>query len=109
MRKRAAPEEAPESAGPLFEAPPHNGTAMSKAAAESVESRAATMRGQILAFIRSRGEIGATREDCEIALEMRGSTVRPRVVELLRFGTVKELEATRATSSGRQAAVLVAT
>lgn len=107
MGKRYAPEEAPGYA-PLFD-PPHNGTPTSKAAAKSIESRAATMRGRILAFVRSRGEIGALREDIEIALDMNGSTVRPRVLELIRFGTLKELEATRATSSGRQATVLVAT
>ena len=78
------------------------------AAAKSVEGKAATMRGKILAFVRSRGALGATREDVEIALEISGSTVRPRVLELIHFGTVKETDATRATESGRQAAVLVA-
>jgi len=88
--------------------PPHNGTPTSRAAARSVRESAGAMRSRVYECIALSGAVGQTREDIEIALEMSGSSVRPRVVELLKLGRVRELkDVTRATSSGRQARILV--
>lgn len=108
MSKRFGPEDPDPSAGPLFE-PPHNHTATSRAAAASMRESANECRERVYEFIVGCGVNGTTREEVEIGLEMSGSTVRPRVVELLRVGKVYEREGvTRATESGRQAAILVA-
>lgn len=115
MTKRRGPEsDFEENGGPLFDLsgngrhllPVHNGTPTSIAAAESIRPHAETQRHKILEFVRTRDEIGATREDIELALEMNGSTVRPRVLELIARGLLRETDVTRATSSGRQAVVL---
>lgn len=108
MSKRYAPEEVFDEDLGMF-APPHNGTATSKAAAKEIRPSADTLRTQVYEFIALCGENGATREEIEIGLEMSGSTVRPRVVELLRAGRIRPVpETTRATESGRQAEILVA-
>jgi hypothetical protein len=106
--KRHGPEEVFDR-NPLFD-PPHNGTPTSKAAAQEIRHTADNLRARVYEFIALCGENGATREECEIGLEMPGSTVRPRVVELMKAGKVREVpDVTRATESGRQAAILVAT
>jgi hypothetical protein len=80
----------------------------SKAAAEAVEPRAKTLRANVLAFIRARGSHGATDAEIQSALFMDGSTERPRRVELLEPGLIRQ-RGTRPTASGRQAAVWIAT
>lgn len=117
MSRRHGPEDYSYDDTPLFSVigarrvriqPPTNGTATSAAAAASVRESAETMRGRVLEYIRLCGENGATREEIELGLDMPGSTVRPRVVELMKLRRVCERpDVTRATSSGRQAAILV--
>ena len=80
----------------------------SKAAAKAIEPSAEVLRGQVLAYIRSQGERGATDEEIQQALEMQGNTERPRRGELVEAGLVKKSDATRKTSSGRAASVWVA-
>ena len=105
MSKRYGPEEQLEH--DMFSPPPHNRTATSAAAARSMDSSVSILRQKVYDYIVSTYEIGATREDIEIVLEMNGSTVRPRVLELLRAGKIFEVEGTtRATTSGRQAMIL---
>lgn len=88
---------------------PHNGTATSIAAAESVAPvRAKTLRSAVLAFIQARGEIGATREEIEHFLDVSGNAIRPRVWELIMAGEVRGTDKTRKTTCGRAAEVLVA-
>lgn len=107
---------------PLFgdEAPPHNGTTTSRAAADGARGHAHADRVRILAYLVAQGDHGATREEIEAALTMNGNTVRPRVAELLReeriwhrFGQEEPLLTepgnTRPTRSGDPASVLVAT
>lgn len=107
MARRVGPEETFDPC-PLFDAP-HNGTPTSKAAATAIRPSADTLRAQVLEYVRLCGENGATREEVEIGLEMSGSTVRPRVVELMNRGLLREREnATRGTESGRQARILLA-
>lgn len=79
----------------------------SQAAAEAIRPSAATLRMQVLGYIVARGDEGATDDEIQIALGIEGSTQRPRRVELLDRGLVKDSGATRATRKGRQAAVWV--
>jgi hypothetical protein len=109
MGRRFGPEETFSEDLGMFE-PPHNGTTTSKAAATAIKPTSDNLRARVLDYIASCGESGAIREEVEIALEMSGSTVRPRVLELLKAGKIRELDGvTRATESGRQAVILTAT
>lgn len=63
-------------------------------------------RARILAYLRACGEVGATDEQIQEALDLSGNTERPRRGELLTSGQVQAV-GTRATQSGRQAAVWV--
>lgn len=83
---------------------PHNGTATSLAAAESMEGHAAKQRREVLNYLRDCAD-GATREEIERGLGMSGNSVRPRVWELRRMGLVKQV-GQRPASSGRLAYVL---
>lgn len=80
----------------------------SRAAAESLPtSSTATQRMRVLDCIREAGSRGRT--DCEIQdlLGMQGNTQRPRRLELLDRGLIRNSGETRKTSSGRKAAVWV--
>ncbi len=89
---------------PLFQ--PHSET--SRAAWLESRPTAAVLRGVILAYIESRGENGATDEEIQAALMMPGNTERPRRVELVEGGWVRDVGARRATRAGRRAVVWVA-
>ncbi len=79
----------------------------SRAAAESVEpATAAAHRRRVLEYVSNRHD-GATREEIELATGLSGNTVRPRVVELIHAGSLRESNVTRKTRSGRNAAVLL--
>lgn len=81
----------------------------SVAAAEAAKPLAATYRAILLEHIRSRGIQGVTDEEAQIDLGMDQNTQRPRRVELVRAGLVRDSGRTRRTRSGRQAVVWVAT
>lgn len=84
---------------------PHNSTATSIAAADSISpEKAATQRERILMFVKSQG--GATRDEIEVGLNMAGNTVRPRVWELVRAGRLIESSEQRPTRAGCKAKVL---
>ena len=54
----------------------------SVAAAQSMAGEsAARLRMAVLAFVRGRGPMGATREEIERGLGLSGNTVRPRCCE----------------------------
>lgn len=82
-------------------------SATSKAAAENIESKAATLRAKVLNFIRRQGAQGATDEEIQRALRMPGNTQRPRRRELEQMSRIADSGITRPTSSGRQAVVWV--
>lgn len=86
---------------------PHNATATSQAAAEAIEPRAGTLCAQILAYIRSRGDDGATNDEIVEALGLRLQTVCARCNELWHARWIKKSGRTRKTSSGSEAAVWV--
>jgi DNA-binding IclR family transcriptional regulator len=85
--------------------PPHNGTATSRAAANEIEPFAGRLRADVLIFLRSRGEEGATADEIEQSSGIAGNTIRPRLIELKRLGLVQQTSATRPTRSGRKAVV----
>ena len=84
---------------------PHNGTQTSKDAAADIRAHAHTLRAKVLAFIASRGTYGAITQEIELALDMPGNTVRPRIVELREHGAIEDAGFTRKTHSGRKAQV----
>jgi len=70
---------------PLFQ----KASPTSKAAWENVADKS-TKRGRVCQFIRDQGTHGATDKEIQVALEMRGSTQRPRRVELVHQGMVRD-------------------
>lgn len=87
---------------------PHNGTPTSVAAAISIEPISGTQRRAIHEWLCGRPD-GATRQEIEQGTGVDGSAVRPRVLELIGMGLVRETARTRATTSGRMAVVLEVT
>lgn len=71
--------------------------------------RAGSQRWRVLEALRERGARGATRDELELMLRLGGSTVRPRVWELLHGGWIRETERTRPTRLGNEAHVLTLT
>jgi len=84
---------------------PHSAT--SKAAAKGVQSKNETLRSKVYRFIEVSGRYGATDDEIQDFLGLEGSTERPRRVELVEQGKVKDGGKTRATRSGRKATVWV--
>lgn len=86
-------------------APYVRGSETSAAAAASMtpETMSALQR-RVLEFISSRGEEGATDEECQRELGMNPSTQRPRRGELANAGLIVE-SGTRLTASRRRATV----
>jgi hypothetical protein len=80
----------------------------SREAAESIKPDASELRRRVLAYLRGRGEDGATDEEMQDALGMGGSTQRPRRRELELAETVRNSGRTRRTKSGRNAVVWIA-
>ena len=94
-----APDYKPE---PTLPYQAHSET--SKAAAESMQSKAKMERGRVYRCIKSE-KYGLIDEEQQIALEMNPSTQRPRRIELVAAGLVRDSGRKRATSSGRMAVV----
>lgn len=76
----------------------------SVAAAEAMTRPAAKLRQALLEFIR-KSFIGSTDEEAQLCLGMNPSTQRPRRVELVTMGLVRDSGRTRPTRSGRKAIV----
>jgi len=95
----------------LFDADPpaqaHSDT--SRDAAEAVRPDANRLRSVVYAAIRGAGPDGLTDEEGIGRTGLSPSTYRPRRVELVAGGMVRESGRTRKTASGRKAAVWVAT
>lgn len=83
----------------------HSKTSVS--AAEQIEPFTGTQRGRVLEFIRGCGEQGSTDEEVQAALAMNPSTQRPRRVELVRMGFIRDSGRVRQTQAGRDAVVWV--
>jgi len=79
----------------------------SRSAAVRAKSAATTDRARVLAYIRDRGQHGATDLEIQATLRMNGDTERPRRVELENAGLVRDTGRRRETASGRLATVWV--
>ncbi|RUL88171.1 hypothetical protein [Tautonia sociabilis] len=88
--------------------PPSNGVITSDLAAALIEPVSGQIRGYIYDYIISRGALGATSQEVEIALGIVAQTVTPRVLELRKMGMVCPSGEFRPTRSGRKAQVWVA-
>lgn len=80
----------------------------SRAAADSVAEVTGALRVRVFRAIEASGTHGMTAAELETALHLDGSTVRPRVCELIEMGRVCDSGERRETPSGRKARVLVA-
>lgn len=111
----SAPDLFTQQVLPLFEGPSPpikyvRGSDTSRAAAESIEPSAASMRGRILNLIRY-AENGLTCDEAEQITGMRHQTVSARIRELFESGHIvflsDEPNGKRQTRSGRMARVYV--
>lgn len=75
-------------------------------AARSIRSDTGRLRAMVLDYIRNASTpYGATDEEIQRVLGMNPSTERPRRVELVNLGLVRDSGYKRKTSSGRLAVV----
>jgi hypothetical protein len=88
---------------------PFSNPTTSRKAARSIEPVAGTLRRRVLDHIRERGEAGATDQEAAAACGMPENTVRPRRLELIAAGLLRDSGRTRPTAAGRKAIVYVAT
>lgn len=77
----------------------------SRGAAQDAKTFASTVRGQILDWIWSRKDQGATDEEGITAMGIGSSTYRPRRIELVAMGLVEDSGETRLTRANRKAVV----
>ena len=80
----------------------------SKAAAEEMRPDAETDRTAVLNLLL-RVLVGMTDEEIQLALRLNPSTERPRRIELVRAGKVRDSGKKRRTKSGRMATIWEAT
>lgn len=106
-----SPEKETVEILPQFEEtlPYQKHSATSAAAAREARPNAGTLRAIVLGELERRGPRGATDDELQDALGMNPSTQRPRRVELVERGLVRDSGDTRKTKSGRSATVWVAT
>lgn len=86
---------------------PHNHTATSKLAAESMKPFAGPQLMRVFRFLESRSDRGATDEEQQDALSMSGNSQRPRRNRLVELGRVKDSDNMRMTRSGNPAIVWI--
>jgi hypothetical protein len=83
------------------------GSETSEAAAVAIEPHLGKLQKVVFGYLVTRGPAGATDEEIQTAMKMGPSTERPRRVELVDRGLVKDSGRTRPTAAGRRAAVWV--
>lgn len=89
--------------------PPHQRKSRtSRAAAIAIAPKAGTYRAKVLAWLRERGEEGATDEEGIDATGLASSTYRPRRIECWKGGLVADSGRTRRVRSGKMAVVWIA-
>ena len=93
--------------GSPLTAPHVPGSPTSKAAADAIQPELNALQRKVLFFLMERGNVGATDEEMQRYIPMSASTQRPRRVELVGLGLVRDSGKTRETVSGRQAVVWV--
>ena len=95
-------------AGPTYQPPAQQHSRTSRLAAQEAKPRAGTQRHRVLMMLRN-WPVGVTDEEMQDELKMNPSTQRPRRIELVTAGLVKDSGATRRTRSDRQAVVWIVT
>lgn len=99
----------PKPAQPsLFDPPAQQHSPTSVEAAKQVAPVAGALRQAVYDAIRASGKHGATDEELQALLMMNPSTQRPRRIELVESGQVKDSGLTRKTLAGRSAVVWIA-
>lgn len=89
--------------------PAQQHSATSVEAAEAIKPRVNELQQLVLRFMAERGDDGATDEEGIEGTGLAPNTFRPRRIELVSAGMVKDSGKTRPTKSGRAATVWVAT
>lgn len=88
--------------------PPHvRGSDTSFAAAMQQLPKAATARAKVVKFIESRGDVGATCDECEIILRMPHTTCSARIREAVLDNQLMDSTRRRKTRWGALARVYV--
>lgn len=87
--------------------PPAQPVATSIAAADAIKPCTNKLRKLVLDYISKQGKTGATDDECQKALNMIGSTQRPRRIELFQQGKICLAPMMRKTRTGRNANVWV--
>lgn len=87
--------------------PARRGEATQAAGAAAIAPRAPALRARVLAYIRSRGESGATNEEISHALAMKLQSVCGRIGELRNLGLIFEARFRRENLSGVEAKVWI--
>jgi hypothetical protein len=85
------------------------GSDTSKAAAESIEGAAPSMRQRVLRYVALSGSAGVTDDMIELALGLRHQSASARRRELVLDGFIGDSGRTKKTSSGRPAVLWVQT
>jgi hypothetical protein len=83
---------------------PHSGSVTSRLAAAEIVPHAENLRARVLECLQQH-PAGLTDEEIQQLTGIEGSTERPRRGELARAGKIVKTWQTRATKSGRLAAV----
>ena len=86
--------------------PAQNHSTTSIAAAEKIAPKRLILQAQVLQYLRGFPD-GLTDLEMQEGLDLEGSTQRPRRVELVEQGKVKDSGTTRKTKKGRAATVWV--
>jgi hypothetical protein len=87
--------------------PPHNGTDTSADAAESVANLTGELRIKIFDWLVTKGDLGATSDEAEVALGLSHQTCSPRILELRKANMVVDSGLRRLTRGGRKAKVWI--
>lgn len=82
-----------------------NGTWTSELAARQAEPFKAKIQKQVLDYLRGQGELGATNQEIEIALNRPGNTIRPANIALRKLGLIEDSGTWRLTQAKRKAIV----
>lgn len=82
-------------------------SATSREAAIEIYPKAGTLRASVYEALAQAGDAGLTDEQIGQQIRMGGNTVRPRRVELVEKGLVRDSGRRRETGSGRKAVVWV--
>jgi hypothetical protein len=104
------PDDDPPPAEPYGgRAPSVAGSATSEAAADSKLATKDSDEGRVYGYVVRAGERGATNDEIEAALGLIHQNASARTRTLVLKGRLRDSGRTRATRSGRQASVWVAT